>query len=409
MNRTKHGHTLLLRLFSEKERFSGKEHYFLLDQNQTGGVQTEKLPFPFKCKSNYPFRIVGSCCGLICLSDDNGDHPYGIILWNPSIRKFKKLPRPRVTHLTHGKYTCVLGFGFDRQKNDYKVVRLAYVKGRNGRDLIPPEVEVYGLNSGAWRSFNAGAPPYGILDTLFTRSQAFASGAIHWIGYDPCKGDCLNKLIVSFDIGNEVFGELMLPNCLVECEDLYVAEYGELLSMFEMKRRGKELYFNVWVMREYGFVESWMKLYSLDICEGVCRPIGFKNNEEVLYVTARGKLVSFNQNTIQTKGFGIKGATDSFYVGSYMESLVLLDGESAVLGADAIICDGGDEHEDVLQWPRAESRQELSITHNYMCFYTCTHLISIYVFLGYIHKYTQTFVTKLALPYLSFSKLTSLQ
>ncbi|XP_059663277.1 F-box protein CPR1-like isoform X2 [Cornus florida] len=314
---------LQIRHFTDSERHK-KEHYLLLDDDQTLGEHTLELDFPLKTRSDYPFRIVGSCNGLVCLSDDHSMHAYDIILWNPSIRKFVILPRPRVTEITHGSYMFLLGFGFDPMTDDYKVVRIAYIKGRNGRDLIPPEVEVYRLSSGAWRSFSTGAPPYGMFG--YTWTQAFVNGGIHWIGYDPCVASGNRNLVVSFDVGDEVFGEVMLPDGLAaqSGQDLSVSVFAKLLSVLHYEYRAKKQRCSVWVMKEYSVVNSWVKLYTIDLQGGIQRIIGFRKNEEVLLTTARGKLVSYDPNTLRMKSLGIRGAIDSFYVDDYMESLVLL-------------------------------------------------------------------------------------
>lgn len=141
----------------------------------------QELEFPFKSKSFKHLQIVGSCDGLCCLSDCKKyvfglEHPvFGIILWNPSIKKYLSLAKPRVTLRTHG----VIGFGFDCKSNVYKVVRIVYVNGRNS----PPEVELYTVKFGSWRNFNAGPPCYEIKGL----SYAFVEGSAHWVGYSTPK------------------------------------------------------------------------------------------------------------------------------------------------------------------------------------------------------------------------------
>ncbi|KAA8524975.1 hypothetical protein F0562_011387 [Nyssa sinensis] len=355
-NTTNKSHTLLLRHFNEGER-RNKEHYLLLHDDQTRDEQSVELEFPFKTRSKYHFRIVGSCNGLVCLSDDYSIDAYDIILWNPSIRKFVTLPRPRVTEITHGSYMFLLGFGFDSKSDDYKVVRIAYIKGRNGRDLIPPEVELYTLSSGSWRSFSTGAPPYGMFG--YTWTQAFVNGAIHWIGYDPCVAGGDRSLIVSFDVGDEVFRELLLPDALAgQCgQELSVSVFGEVLAVFQYQYRAKKQRCSVWVMMEYGVVDSWTKLYTIDLQGGLQKTVGFRKNGEVLLATARGKLISYDPNFQRMKSIGIHGAIDSFYVDTYEESLALLGVGVGGLGGQASsyddIPDGGEEENGVeaQQWP----------------------------------------------------------
>uniref|UniRef100_A0A1S4B203 F-box/kelch-repeat protein At3g06240-like n=1 Tax=Nicotiana tabacum TaxID=4097 RepID=A0A1S4B203_TOBAC len=65
--------------------------------------------YPVKKPRGY-VRIVGSVNGLVCLVIEE---KY-FLLWNPSIRKFKKLPDPR-----GGDY-IMYGFGYDEFHDDYK-------------------------------------------------------------------------------------------------------------------------------------------------------------------------------------------------------------------------------------------------------------------------------------------------
>uniref|UniRef100_A0A2N9ICZ0 F-box domain-containing protein n=1 Tax=Fagus sylvatica TaxID=28930 RepID=A0A2N9ICZ0_FAGSY len=68
-------------------------------------------------------RVVGTCNGLVCLSDNLNTYIDKLFLWNPCVRKFVKIPSPNVevTFWTHGEFNASIGFGFDAKTNDYKV------------------------------------------------------------------------------------------------------------------------------------------------------------------------------------------------------------------------------------------------------------------------------------------------
>ena len=110
------------------------------------GISEFKIPFSFQ--SGLAF-LVGSCNGLLCFSDfrlqnsliNNAFFGFNAVyLWNPSIRKFKKLPDTCLSQLHLAK----LGFAHHSQKNDYKVVRIS----RPFTKPMPPlEAEVYTLSS----------------------------------------------------------------------------------------------------------------------------------------------------------------------------------------------------------------------------------------------------------------------
>lgn len=86
-----------------------------------------ELDFPFH-SVNWYFRIVGSCNGVVCLSDDDRCYVHTIILWNPSITKSFNLPRPSVVFQTHGPFMHSIGFGFDSINHDCKWLGLPMPK-----------------------------------------------------------------------------------------------------------------------------------------------------------------------------------------------------------------------------------------------------------------------------------------
>ncbi|OIT23019.1 f-boxkelch-repeat protein [Nicotiana attenuata] len=86
-------------------------------------IEAFDLDYPTKSNGSYKRfpnsdRIVGSVNGLICLAMED----YDLVVWNPSIRKYKKLPdsRPRLERMTYDFHRY--GFGYDEFHDDYKVV-----------------------------------------------------------------------------------------------------------------------------------------------------------------------------------------------------------------------------------------------------------------------------------------------
>ncbi|XP_051151838.1 F-box protein At3g07870-like [Andrographis paniculata] len=104
------------------------------------------LEFPF-WSINSCFTIVGSCNGLLCLSDDRVYLTSTIILWNPCIRRSIRLPNPNLVSNSFGTFIQCLGFGFDSVSSDYKVIRITYTYCFIGEY---PRVELYRLSGGVW-------------------------------------------------------------------------------------------------------------------------------------------------------------------------------------------------------------------------------------------------------------------
>lgn len=163
------------------------------------------------------------------------------------------------------------------------------------------------------------------------------NGAIHWIGYNlKSVGDIFCNLIVSFDMKTESFGTMIVPDSVEQQWTLSVAAVDESLSLIHMKLDSC----SVWMMKEYGIVNSWTK--KLEIKLGSFygpfqRPLGFTRNGHVLMAARSGDLVSYDPESENFKGLGINGGLSGdqqsfyFYVHTYVESLVLLEGLDRVL------------------------------------------------------------------------------
>lgn len=153
---------------------------------------------------------MGSFNGLVLLSDDYHYDSNTLIIWNPCIRKSITFAKPPISSQSHTtSYHDVLGFGFDYQNNDYKVVRIVYfidehqVSKRN-----MPKAEIYSLKSRSWKSIKG--PNYEIVRTGW--SQAFVKQGVHWIGFER-RGNGFNNVILGLDMNDEIFKEIMKPTC----------------------------------------------------------------------------------------------------------------------------------------------------------------------------------------------------
>ena len=84
--------------------------------------------------------------------------------------------------------------------------------------------------------------------------------------------------------------------------------------------------FNIWVMKEYGVASLMIKFPHQCPSLGMLQPclVGFRRNGEVVLENAIIGLVSWNPNSQKIKNLKINGFHNTF-VGSYVESLVLLD------------------------------------------------------------------------------------
>uniref|UniRef100_A0A5B7BZG2 F-box domain-containing protein n=1 Tax=Davidia involucrata TaxID=16924 RepID=A0A5B7BZG2_DAVIN len=287
----------------------------IFDNNTFDKISEVELPSD--CQNDYR-RIVGSCNGLLCIEilSYQCSHPfkYALYLWNPSIRKLKTLPNSCFSYQCLDEKTSVeLGLGFDCHTNDFKVIRILH--------LYEPVVEVYTLSKNSWRKIEVIAP------WIFTaESPVFLNECLHWRAIYP--GEVWREFILTFNIHEEVFGELMLPD--YEDGDATVKVYKESLALFVWGNldddEGPDCCY-IWMMREYGVAESWVKLFTI-VPEGRFWSFGFDN--EIILKTKDKNLVAYNFENLNFKKIGIRIPEDGDLF-TFTESLVLLEGENEVL------------------------------------------------------------------------------
>uniref|UniRef100_A0A2N9HUK0 F-box domain-containing protein n=1 Tax=Fagus sylvatica TaxID=28930 RepID=A0A2N9HUK0_FAGSY len=298
---------------------------------------TEHTRFDFLVDSftiNPRFRVVATCNGLVCLSDDIFGHTNQFYLWNPCVRKYVKLPYPNVTFDNRDESIHTIGFGFDPKINDYKVVRMVSLwDDLDCKDR--PKVEVYTLSTDEWRMVTPVLSPICILNYIET--PEFVNGAWHWIGFRRNE-----YFVLVLDLGYEVFREIPLPELLdynrkEDCSIELSSVYGNSIALFH--RSDFRGFLNIWVMKEYGVVSSWTKVKTFtEHNPGVDLPIavGFRRNSQLVLKVQNLKLISLDLGKQNGKDLGYQNGKDLgintytgfdtyTFVGSYVESLVLLD------------------------------------------------------------------------------------
>ncbi|XP_016454950.1 F-box/kelch-repeat protein At3g23880-like [Nicotiana tabacum] len=220
------------------------------------------LGYPMKKPWGY-VRIVGSVNGLVCLVIER---KY-FLLWNPSIRKFKKLPDPR------GGYYIMYGFGYDELHDDYKVVVISDRLSYNGLDHVG--VRIYSLKSNSWRNIRERWS--GKLPSMW---GAFLNGKLHWTALT-------RSGIFYIDLADEKWGKMKQP-CFGKGDfDIWLCMgvLGSDLSLFcNIPKTRAEM----WVMKEYGVEESWTKMFTVNwpddpVEYAFCPPFCMSNKGEISF------------------------------------------------------------------------------------------------------------------------------
>lgn len=227
-------------------------------------TRVRKLITPF-WNSMPDFEVVGSFNGILCLEDTL--YKDNIYVYNPFTGDYKLLPGS----VQYQDQDVTLGFGFHPVTELYKVVRIVYYRNGNGQSTRSPrftcsrsEVQVLTLGSRAWRSLGKAA--YHLENSS---SEALVSGRLHWVSRPK---RYLNRVIVSFDVGDEQFREVPKPDGGgLSRTSYHLQVLNGFLSASVYRSNGK---LEIWVMKEYDVKESWVKAYTI----GAHFPKGLRNN-----------------------------------------------------------------------------------------------------------------------------------
>ncbi|TYJ20797.1 hypothetical protein E1A91_A08G021000v1, partial [Gossypium mustelinum] len=284
--KTNTNHSLILRY----------RKFQFLSVNYDSPKTTRRLKQPFG-EQKKPIQILGSCNGLLAV-----EYYYNrIFVWNLSTRKYQVLPSTKIDFsspsICYGR-SIYYGFGYDRVSDDYKLVRM-----------------VYSLRSNCWRRIKDFC-----FYLIFYRELGFlANNVLHWMVFKTRESS--NRNLVGFDLRSEEFRLVELPDfCLDENIYFDVKAMGGYLCLTATHRELNDVVVDVWIMKEYGVKESWVKLMSStqpDLLPGSPFevPLAFsKNGNKVLF---HNKYSRGNRDSL----VGIKGVPVVYDVYLYVESL----------------------------------------------------------------------------------------
>ncbi|XP_009592459.1 F-box protein CPR1-like [Nicotiana tomentosiformis] len=267
-------------------------------------------------------RFMGPCRGLIVLMDK-----VTTVLFNPSTRNYRLLkPSPFGSPLGFHRSINGLAFGFDKIANEYKIVRLAEVRGE------PPfycfttrewRVEVYELSTDSWREVDDVDQqlPYVHWNPC---AELFYKGTSHWFG------NTNTVVILCFDMSTETFRNIKMPDTCHskdrKCYGLVVMK--DSLTLICYPYPGCEIYpaidfMEIWVMKEYGVNESWSKKYTITPL-AIESPLAIWKEHILFLQSISGHLISYDLNSDEVKELGLHGWPESLRVTIYKESLTLI-------------------------------------------------------------------------------------
>ncbi|XP_010026706.1 F-box protein CPR1 [Eucalyptus grandis] len=260
--------------------------------------------------STWHLELVGSCDGLVCLSDMVYS---GFVLYNLTTKEGRNLPgsdhfRPDV---------FLLGFGYDSRSDDYKIV---HSKERN--DFEDKMMVIFLLKSSSWRTTQT------ILEShlcLYGRGHGiYWKGALHWCVLDRSK-EKAEDVIISFDLSEEKFQQI-----------LWLPEVDGNISFEGLEVHGANLFvyhgsykdcFQAWITSEYGKGGSWTKLYNFTT-EGISGysfwrkiPVAYTRSGKIVFQVDVYRTIMFNPEDNTYKDYPIQHRHDVEST-IYMETVI---------------------------------------------------------------------------------------
>jgi molecular chaperone HtpG len=292
--------------------------------------------------------------GILCLSQGFLD-PITIVLWNPASGEYKVVPRSRGPYPNVEYNTYPFSFGYDRVRDDYKVIRAVdpyiyfedtwvYLPEKNSPlwemdvdldddddfweevplDMYDPYWEIYSLKNNSWRKLD-GIDRHAAWND---RCEVNLNEWCHWLG--------LNNDMVSFDFSNELFFVTTLPSFDFSKE----TSYEGISSFLDFKRRHLErnlvvlngsiafictvlmtAYFHIWVLGELGVTESWTKLFVVGPLPSFMRPIAVGLKSDIFYIKEDKEIACFDLSTQRIVEVGIKEDRAWLQIIIYKENL----------------------------------------------------------------------------------------
>ena len=282
-------------------------------------VSKLQIPFPV---DHY---MVDHCNGMFLIY---GNRDALIYLWNPNIQKFKVL--------ADGPNGFTLGLAYHCQNNDFKILKIVLNSIFNNNTRPRFEAKVYTLGTDLWRriEFSVESVPNlgSILDIQYV-PFLFFNGALHFMAYTWGENNT-NNFILSFDVNDEIFREIRLPNNYLDgfifaeqaVHRLVVFKGSLALSVFgpTVDEDGEVLdKCDMWVMGQYGVVESWTK--KTVGFERIKDFFGCTESGQLLIIMSPGRMVSYDPESLYKNNIGIPSPNWLGYTTDLMESLVLLD------------------------------------------------------------------------------------
>nr|ABE77147.1 S locus F-box-S2C protein [Antirrhinum hispanicum] len=289
------------------------------------------LSIPFlkdiRLRYNRPYfpegvTLLGPCNGLLCIT-----HAEFLIFCCPTLREFKRLqPCPYVS--PKGFFDRIIGSGFGcTSMTDFKVVLIRSIWFDDVYDYSTYTlVHLYNSNTNSWRITNdVGTLSFKDLWD-YPCSQRFFHGNLHWnaASYDYSS----RKAILTFNLNTETFGQLEYPDYFKKLHETGICftiinNCFAIILYKDSKEEPQPL--DIWVMKKYGFGESWTKQFTVGPYQVVSCILPWKNDEWLFVESSDGQLATCALHTNEFRRLPIYGVEKTMRAMIYKESLISLN------------------------------------------------------------------------------------
>ncbi|KAI3466516.1 hypothetical protein Pfo_023179 [Paulownia fortunei] len=292
---------------------------YSIDLDSLDKAHVIKPPFYYKSVDG----ISNSCNGIVLVMSDPP------VLWNPFSRGYKVLPDCSVEYPTPLDSYCktAYGFGYDSRNDDYKVVRVVEFRHKITHVWMASETKIYGRKSNYWRRIEGFPYP---LPFLRGNWRVHVNGALHTLVDDPDNMDAAR--IMAFSVQTEKHYQVMMPQGIrIRGVDVNLDVIGGCLSVVCTNRYRVV----IWVMKDYGVKESWVKLLSISPPaierNDFVKPLVYSSDgDKVLLNCDDKRLVWYDLRKKTVENVTVDGMPFVFYAEVCVESLVLLDDRDEV-------------------------------------------------------------------------------
>ncbi|XP_057418418.1 F-box/kelch-repeat protein At3g23880-like [Lotus japonicus] len=198
-------------------------------------------------------KVVGSCNRLICFHGYSiSPEEYWLCFRNPATRLItEKLGS------FHPKGSIInTNFGYDNSTNTFKVV--VFEKDYSKERRLQTRVFTLGCN--LWR--DAQNLPTGV---LYCRDQkpndeVNLRGTLNWLAHQSKAIAVEQFVILSFDLGSEMFTQFPLP---LGFDETYPPFIGTLNDYMCLSHVWKKTHYVIWQMKEFGVEKSWTQRFKI--------------------------------------------------------------------------------------------------------------------------------------------------